>query len=220
MTEKHPYISGTGALTKAFAQFRKSLPVTINGATLKKLGLAPNNESYLLNTLRFVGVIGEDGQRTEQAVKVFTTHDDAAFGQAFEPMVKAGYAALFELQGDHAWELNKQELVTFFRSTDASTALVGERQAGTFLALAAMAGHGEAKQPRAASKPAASPNGKRATPPKRETPTEQSIPDGKLTAERVGLTVRLEVNLPATNDQDVYDKIFRSIRVNLIDGAL
>jgi hypothetical protein len=34
----------------------------------------------------------------------------------------------------------------------------------------------------------------------------------------VGLTVRVEVNLPANGDQETYDRIFRSIRENLIDG--
>jgi len=33
-----------------------------------------------------------------------------------------------------------------------------------------------------------------------------------------GLTVRIEVNLPADGDQETYDNIFRSIRKNLIDG--
>ena len=33
-----------------------------------------------------------------------------------------------------------------------------------------------------------------------------------------GLTVRVEVNLPADADQETYDKIFQSIRKNLIDG--
>jgi len=34
---------------------------------------------------------------------------------------------------------------------------------------------------------------------------------------RVGLTVRIELNLPATTDQKVYDGIFKSIRQHLID---
>jgi hypothetical protein len=33
-----------------------------------------------------------------------------------------------------------------------------------------------------------------------------------------GVTVRVEINLPVTDDQSVYDKIFKSLRANLIDG--
>lgn len=34
----------------------------------------------------------------------------------------------------------------------------------------------------------------------------------------VGLTVRIEVNLPAGGEESTYDAIFKSIRKNLIDG--
>jgi len=33
-----------------------------------------------------------------------------------------------------------------------------------------------------------------------------------------GLTVRIEINLPADGDQETYDWIFKSIRENLLDG--
>jgi hypothetical protein len=40
----------------------------------------------------------------------------------------------------------------------------------------------------------------------------------KLPADKsdFGLTVRIEVNLPPGGDQDTYDKIFRSMRENLL----
>ena len=34
----------------------------------------------------------------------------------------------------------------------------------------------------------------------------------------VALTVRIEINLPAAGDQDTYDRIFKSIRENLLRG--
>ena len=45
-----------------------------------------------------------------------------------------------------------------------------------------------------------------------EPPVDQS------TIASFGLTVRVEVNLPADADQETYDKIFQSIRKNLING--
>src|SRR5688572_8317959 len=82
---KYPYISSPGALVKCIEQFRKSFPPTVNAATLKKLSLAPNNESYLINTLRFVGLIDEEGQRTDEARQVFNQHADDAFAAALDP---------------------------------------------------------------------------------------------------------------------------------------
>ena len=100
MAEKHPYISGGGALVKAIQHFRNSLPATIDAAVLKKLGLASKNESYLINILQFIGVIAEDGIPTETARKVFTLHDDASFGKAFSEMLTKAYHDLFSLHGD------------------------------------------------------------------------------------------------------------------------
>jgi len=57
----HPYISGAGNITQMVMQLRKSLPGTISSETVKKLGLAPNNESYVINVLQFIGVIDSDG---------------------------------------------------------------------------------------------------------------------------------------------------------------
>jgi hypothetical protein len=39
-----------------------------------------------------------------------------------------------------------------------------------------------------------------------------------LNPANVGLTVRIEINLPADGDQDTYDRIFKSIRENLLNG--
>ena len=35
--------------------------------------------------------------------------------------------------------------------------------------------------------------------------------------EMFGLTVRIEINLPASGDQETYDRIFKSIRDNLLN---
>ena len=41
----YPYVSSQGALVKAFDQFRKSFPQTLDAEALKKFNIAPANES-------------------------------------------------------------------------------------------------------------------------------------------------------------------------------
>ena len=53
----HPYISGAGNIASIIEHLRKSFPSTINSETVMKLGLAPKNESYVINCLQFIGVI-------------------------------------------------------------------------------------------------------------------------------------------------------------------
>lgn len=221
MTEKHPYISGTGTLVQVIKHLRSSFPATVNADTLKKLGLAPKNESYVLNILRFVNVIDDNGKRTSQAQKVFSQHDDGAFNKQFSELVKSSYKELFDLRGEDVWSLGTDDLITFFRSSDKTSAIVGKRQANTFHVLAALSGHGETPEPKKSSGTRKTKNKKKtdmSTASKKRLREESvgSMPHDKK--RELGLTVRIEINLPADGDQATYDRIFKSIRENLLNG--
>jgi len=223
MADKHPYVQGPGALVQVITQFRKSFPAKVDASTLKKLGIAPNNESYVLNVVRFLGLIDQEGKKTTDATKTFNLHDDAQFSKAFAALVSKAYAKLFELHDNGAWDLDSTALINFFRTNDGTTAVVGKLQASTFKGLAAYAGHGEIPPAKAvdpkkqkhavktASKKtvAAIPYAMAATPQPGKSERTSGV---------VGLTVRIEINLPADGDQETYDRIFKSIRENLLNG--
>lgn len=224
MAEKHPYMSGSGGITSAVNLLRKNFPSTVTADTLKKLGVAPNNESYVLNILRFIGVIDADGNKTQGATTTFNKHDDAEFQGAFEKMIREAYKELFTLRGEDAWKLDDNGLISFFRNADQTSDLVGRRQAGTFQALAALAGHGEVPVPRTREVKA-----KGGAKPTRQVPQPAAPASAPAVVNAApvpnsnggrdfGLTVRVEVNLPAAADQETYDKIFRSIRENLLNA--
>jgi hypothetical protein len=225
MAEKHPYMSGSAGLVKAINQLRKSFPSEVTADTLKKLGIAPNNETYVINILRFTGVLDSESKKTEKATDVFTKHDDAEFQKGLSEMVEGAYADMFELHGKDAWVLTTDQLISYFRSTDHTSELVGKRQAGVFLALSSLCGHGPAltaKPPtlrkgdlKAGSAKAAPINQNVSKAPARQIASGNS---GMLDRKDVGLTVRIEVNLPAVADQEIYDKIFKSIRENLLNA--
>lgn len=227
MADKHPYISGAGPLLQTLEQFRKSFPGSVSAETLKKLGLAPSNESFIINILRFVGLVGEDGSRTPDAQATFTKHDDNDFANAFEALVRKAYKDLFELHKDDAWTLPSEKLISFFRTTDQTSDLVGKRQALTFQALASFAGHGNAHvKEKNASKSAGGGKATKSTgaakPAKAATKGdgagETTSTNAGFGGSSVGLTVRIEINLPAQGDQETYDRIFASLRKNLLNG--
>ncbi|HZF97704.1 MAG TPA: DUF5343 domain-containing protein [Pseudoxanthomonas sp.] len=101
-TDKHPYMSGTAGLMQAVTHFRKSFPAQVSADTLKKLGIASNNESYVLNILRFVGILDADGNKTSGASMAFNQHEDADFQAAFGKLVKTAYEDLFSHYGEEA----------------------------------------------------------------------------------------------------------------------
>lgn len=223
MADKHPYVTSPGSLVQVVTQFRKSFPATVSAKTLKKLGIAPNNESYVLNVLRFLALIDQEGNRTTEAQKIFSLHDDAAFTEAFAAKVSKAYVNLFDLHSDSAWDLGTDALITFFRSQDETTAIVGKLQASTFKILAAYSGHGDVPGPKTpgskGDKPASKgPKKAAATQLLLVSPTSAQAKKKDVEPAAVGLTVRIEVNLPADGDQATYDRIFKSIRENLLNG--
>jgi len=98
----YPYTVTIGGLVTTIHQLRLAFPPQVNADTLKKWGIAPNNETYIINILRFLGVIDENDQRVDSARKVFANHDDTAFAEAFASLVRKAYASLFELHGEAA----------------------------------------------------------------------------------------------------------------------
>lgn len=237
MADKHPYMSGSGGIVQTIAHLRRAFPAQVTAETLKKLGIASNNETYVLNILRFVSVLDQDGKKNPKAATVFNKHDDVEFQAGFAELVEAAYSDLFGLHGESAWGLSTDKLISYFRNTDHTSAVVGQRQASTFQALAGIAGKAQdtprvaTPKAKAADRSAAKPAKKAARPAAESTaaipPRPHSEgrvvvpaapPTGTAPPSGVALTVRVEINLPAGGDQATYDRIFKSIRENLLNG--
>lgn len=130
---------------------------------------------------------------------------------------------MFELHGDASWKLSKDDLVQFFRTTDKTSDAIGQRQASVFRTFASIAGYiepdenGEVKK--SLPKTKTSPNKQKPTE-ATHAPTSSSahISGSKSDTAKVGLTVRIEINLPAGASKEDYDNIFKSLRTNIIDA--
>lgn len=235
MADKHPYASGPGGVTQLISHLRKSFPPTVTADTLRKLSIAPRNETYVLNTMKFIGVLDAENKKTASAIPVFNKHDNADFQQDFAELVADPYHELFDLHGQDAWTLPLDKLISFFRSHDGTSEIVGKRQAGTFQTLARICGKLEdsALATHSVSKNSGSKTARRVSPVKKpllSPATKASLPASGSTllessdqtksggAAEVGLTVRIEINLPPGGDQATYDAIFKSIRENLLNG--
>lgn len=232
MADKHPYISGSGGVTQLVGQLRKAFPATVTADTLKKLGIAPQNETYVLNIMKFIGVLDAENKKTAAASPVFNKHADAEFQQEFAKLVISPYHELFDLHGEDAWTLPLDKLISFFRNHDGTSDVVGKRQATTFQALARIGGkltEGVAATVKAAPNSGGAKAGKKVSSVKKPAaPAPAPSPALSLGtapaqanaggAGGVGLTVRIEINLPPGGDQATYDAIFKSIRENLLNG--
>jgi hypothetical protein len=227
VADKHPYFQSPGSFTQLVTHLRRKFPATVNAETLKKLGIAPKNESYHVNTLRFLGLLDDDGNKTDLAATVFNQHRDEDFQSEFAKVLESAYGDLFALHGDGTWDLDRDQLITFFRQADQSSASVGGYQAGAFKCMAALAGHGDVPEPKPAKTTTSRPKPKNKAATKKPAvqtavtqPATEPVEPARITSrsQDVGLTVRIEINLPAEGDQETYDRIFKSIREHFIDG--
>jgi hypothetical protein len=199
---------------------RKSFPASVTSETVKRYGLASKNESYVINVLQFLGLIDEKGKRTEEGHEVMTKHDEVDFQEAFKDLITKAYSDLFELRGPDAWTMNKDQLITYFRSADKTSDIIGGRQAGVFIALRELVGFGSGEGEAAPKTSTARPRPVTKKPKPAATATEtvkEDTPTPPLKAQKgdMALTVRIEINLPADGTQETYDAIFKSIKANL-----
>lgn len=232
MADKHPYTSGANGVVAAIAQLRKSFPAKVSAETLKKLGIAPNNETYIINILRFLGIIDAEGNKDSKAASVLVQHDESEFQNGFAGIVQAAYKDLFDLHGADAWTATPDKLISFFRNTDHTSDIVGRRQASTFQTLATIAGKLDGQVPKAAtvkvkkSDPIAAKKqivksaGTKPNTASNDTPPSAGASAGGGNAGDMALTVRIEINLPTGGDKETYDNIFKSIRENLLNGKV
>lgn len=220
-TSAYPYIPSPGLIVQTFSQLRRMFPQRVDAEVLRKLSLAPKNESMVINVLRFLGLVDEESKKTDVASKAFSKHDDVAFATELESIVKTAYGDLFETMGDDAWASDRSSLIGFFRVHDETSEITATRQAIAFETLASLSGHGESVRPKAQkSRPQG--NGKKGKTLGKaaiEKQHHEILPGAEGGSPReFGLTVRVEINLPAQGDQDTYDRIFKSIKENLLNG--
>jgi hypothetical protein len=227
----YPYISGQAAVLGAFAQLKKNFPPKVDADYLKRFAIAPANESYIISILRFLDLIdGDEGARRDENVEFFYGTDEA-FQSGLEKRVREAYANLFDEMGNDALTADKTALAHWFRTSDKTSDLVGQRQASTFQTLAALAGHGDVptartsktKKPAEATSAAKKPPVKESVAPKGSSKkaNDDATKDRGGNSEQpkgsdVGLTVRIEVNLPPGGDAKTYDAIFASIKKHLM----
>jgi hypothetical protein len=221
----HPYISGPGNITQMIGHLRRNFPASVTSETVKKFGLASNNESYVINALQFVAVIDSDGKRIERAHDIFLKSDNE-FEDGFSELVREAYKDLFDTRGEQAWTLSKTELTSYFRAADKTSEIIAGRQASVFQVFAGIAGQSESSQsgPRPTGSKLKSgkstPKAKKSITPEdpAASPEANKMKINPENAKRdLAMTVRIEINLPSSATQDTYDMIFKSIRNNLIN---
>jgi len=176
-------------------------PKTVSQSYLKSLGYTSSHDWKIIPILRFIKFL-DTGGRPIDLFKSFrdTRKQKATMAQA----LKESYADLFELYSNPCAK-DDQTLENFFRT---ATGRGGRMLKATVSAFKTLCGFADFAAPAIPITPKPTP-----------TPTAISTPAVQLPVMREGgvtLNVNIRLELPATQDATVYDKIFQSLKKHLL----
>jgi hypothetical protein len=175
-------------------------------AHLKGIGFKSSNDQGVIPILKDLKFLTADGSPTKRYLDY---RDKSKSRQILGEALREAYEDIFHIN-EHPTEADRQAIIGRFKSAHNVTDAVAERQAMTFLALLKLADI--SGQPKHAAKP-------KETIPEKEKEAENTdkSPVGFQALPFSGLRYNIEIHLPATKDVEVYNAIFKSLRVHLLD---
>jgi hypothetical protein len=199
----YPYTTVPGRIRAFLETIRSaSVPDKANRAWLPKIGFNSSNDRTLLSVLKFIGFINERGNPTDRWKEYRRANHAEVLGEA----VRDAYNSLFIVYDD-AGSRSTNELKDFFRAETESAEGTVSKMVDTFNALCRMSSFAPGK-----------------------ASAFEAIQDEKfsLQLKDVGhaakskrfpsdrnITININLNLPATGDEEIYAKIFRALKEHL-----
>jgi hypothetical protein len=202
----YPYITVPRVLAKFLNSIKDmGVPPKITIETLSTLGYKSTNHRPIPRILEFINFIDSNSVPTQNYIDFrVTDKSKVVMAQA----LRTSYSELFQLYPD-AYNRDNEALRNFFTQRTTAGPQVVARTIDTFRVLCEFA---DFEAPTVSETPTPAPT---VTP----APTPAPVPliQQPVTREGgVGINVNIRLELPATNDADVYDKIFQSIKKHLL----
>jgi len=203
--QKYPYIVKIGSLRDFLKKVPGiGVPDKITTTTLKGLGYTSSNDAPIPRILKFIGFIGEDGTPSD-SYRLFRNKEKSSAVMAAS--LKKAYAELFQTYPD-AHNKDTEALRNFFSTSTEGGEAVLVNTVNTFKALCEFA---DFEVPPIETGMV---SGEGAS----ETISKVPITKVPVQTAAAGLTinVNIELQLPATEDSSIYDKIFESLKKHIL----
>jgi len=181
------------------------VPSSVDAQWLAQVGFATSNQRSILNVLRAIDAIDDDGKPTE-VWSAIRSKNRKGIGQA----IRNAYADLFSTFSD-PHKKDDEAIANFYRASTTYSSATLQRVIRTFRVLTEIADL-DASEPSAGS----SSSSKEKKDDEKGAGTKEA-PLLPPTQAPVHLTVNIQLQLPATAEGKVYEQLFRAMRENLID---
>lgn len=209
MEQSLPYLVSPGSAKNALEKIRQAAtPERVTqDFVMTKLGIKGGTGAALIPFFKKIGLVNSDGSPTD-LYKQF--RNSASGGAAIASAIKVGYKKLAEVN-EYFYDLNDNELKSLIvqvtgTEADSSVAKLVFSTLKTLKGFAKFDAPAEAVEPQETVSPGLS--GSRAP--------NSPRPDSAV---GMNLSYTINLNLPATSDQAVFNAIFRSLREHLLSNA-
>lgn len=204
---KIPYAHNDGNLKKFLTEKlpEANIPQKVNKKYFETLGYTSSNDRPIIGVLKFLGIIDSSGNPTQVYRDL---RDSTKAKKVLGEQIRKSYAELYGLYPD-AHNRDDEAIANVLRSnSDASKATIA-MTVRTFKTLCTLADFSNENY---------------------EASTTNSIPDdnhipsiskrintGLSGDSAIVLNVNIQLTLPETTNYEIYDKLFESLRKNLLD---
>ncbi len=205
--QKYPYTTVPGKLRDLFKKAPSmGRPDKVTVSWLKKAGWTSSNDPSMIPVLKFVGIVGSDGIPSElwDSLRVQDEGNRAKLASA----IRQAYADLFSLYPD-AHRKDAEALRNFFRANTSAGEQAQTKMLQTFQVLAEFADFD-------AEAPSSTPATQGASKAKKDNAQGGGTNSGGAASPGLTLNVNIQLQLPATVEGDVYEKLFAAMRKHLV----
>ena len=209
MTLPTAYLTSRKRMSDIFEAIQTAqAPERFTQKFLETLDFKAKGDRLIINVLKGLGFLDDNGRPTQ---RYFEYLDQTQSQRVLAEGIKEAYSDLFSVN-IRANELGKQELIGKLKTLSQGqySDAVLSHMAGTFLDLVKLADF-EAHKPKEVFQPA----------PGLPSPLPKAVPRhierGESTTSRKlgGLVYNIQIVLPETRDQAVYDALFKSLRQHI-----
>lgn len=192
----YPYTLKLNSIKDILSQIKSvGLPDKFTLSYLQSLGFTSSAERSLVTILKFIGFLSSSGEPTEKYKLYRGKNSKAILGQA----IKSGYSELFRLHPDANLK-DDETLMHFFTTKTKAGERARRATVQTFKTLCELADFKDSGDSNTQEK---------------DSMNIDSTIDIKNQANIPAININIELQIPATNDPEVYNNFFKALKDNL-----
>ncbi len=198
---EYPLVTTVKTIKRFFPHIQSAgVPKKVTLDYLESVGFKSKNDRPIIGVLKHLGLISQDGVPTKRWAEYRNT---GIARKVLGKTIVEGYTELFNTYPD-APRRDREALMNFFRTKTGLAERTVNAITDTFRALCELAEFEGLEELEVLPEEVREPQ------PERRVPTPPAIRSGSPS-----LSINIQLQLPATENQEIYDKLFASLRKHL-----